>query len=104
MAAMGEPLTRSRIEAFDQTAQVLSDLASLLRAGGERLRQAAAVYVEQINTPSGAEWKGQTALAAFDAASTDQQAANRAVAHATTTWPRLLRRAAIICAASVPRR
>jgi hypothetical protein len=79
---VGEPLTRSRIEAFDQTAQVLSDLASLLRAGGKRLSQAAAVYVQQINTPNGTEWKGQTALAAFDAASTDQQAANRAVAHA----------------------
>jgi hypothetical protein len=82
VTAVGEPMTRSRIEAFDQTAQVLTDLASLLRAGGERLRQTAAAYVEQVSTPNGVEWEGHAAVAAFDTATIDKAATNRADSHA----------------------
>jgi hypothetical protein len=53
MVAVGGPMTRSRLEAFDQTAQVLSDLAVLLRAGGERLRHIVAAYVGQVTAPDG---------------------------------------------------
>jgi hypothetical protein len=82
VTAVGGPITRSRIEAFDQTAQVLTDLARLLRAGGERLRQTAAAYVEQVNTPNGVEWEGRAAVAAFDTATIDEAAINRAGSHA----------------------
>lgn len=38
MVAADGPLTRSRVEAFDQTADVLSELAERLRAGPPRLQ------------------------------------------------------------------
>jgi hypothetical protein len=78
----GGPMTRSRIEAFDQTAQVLTDLARLLRAGAEQLRHATAAYVGQMRTPNGVEWEGQAAVAAFDTAADDESELNRGLDHA----------------------
>ncbi|MDI3315002.1 MAG: hypothetical protein QJR12_12265 [Mycobacterium sp.] len=54
-------MTRSRIEAFDQTAQVLADLATRLRSGTQVLQQASDAYLAQMRAPGGTEWKGQTA-------------------------------------------
>ncbi|BCO33749.1 hypothetical protein MHEC_01820 [Mycobacterium heckeshornense] len=68
MAAVGGPMTRSRIEAFDQTAQVLADLAERLRDGTQALQQASEAYVEQMRAPGGTEWRGQTATAYLAAA------------------------------------
>jgi uncharacterized protein (UPF0548 family) len=48
-------VTRSRIEAFDETATVLSDTADQLRAGAQRLQQAADGYVKQMNAPNGSQ-------------------------------------------------
>jgi Colicin D len=82
VAAADGPPTRSRIEAFDQTADVLSGLAERLRAGGPVLRQAADVYVEQINAPNGTAWKGDAARRFLQEAQPDQESVNRAVEHA----------------------
>lgn len=61
MAAVNDagPVTRARIEAFDQTASVLSDFAPQWHDQAQRLQQAAEVYVEQVNTPNGTQWHGQ---------------------------------------------
>ncbi|SON59256.1 hypothetical protein MSIMFI_00738 [Mycobacterium simulans] len=77
-------LTRSRIEAFDQTAATLSSLAAQWRGQAERLQQAADVYVDQVNSPNGAEWTGQTAVSYFNAAYADRLAVVQAVTHAHT--------------------
>lgn len=58
LAAEGQ-LTRSRVEAFDQTANALSDAANRWRAGAERMQQAADGYLEQTSAPNGSEWRGQ---------------------------------------------
>jgi hypothetical protein len=75
-------MTRSRIEAFDQTAQVLTDLARVLRAGAQQLRDAVTGYVWQVNTPNGVEWAGHAAVEAFDTATMDEAATIRAESHA----------------------
>jgi hypothetical protein len=55
MADAGGPMTRSRIEAFDQTAAELMDFAYRWRAGVTVLEQAVESYVRQIDTPNGTE-------------------------------------------------
>ena len=75
-------VTRSRIEAFDETATVLSDTADQLRAGAQRLQQAADAYVEQMNAPNGSHWEGQTATQFFEDAHTDRLSVYRSVDHA----------------------
>jgi hypothetical protein len=76
------PLTRSGIEAFHQTAAVLSSSAAQWRGQAQRLQEAADVYVEQVNTPNGTEWSGQTAVSYFEAAHADRMAVLPAVTHA----------------------
>jgi hypothetical protein len=76
------PLTRSRIEAFDQTAAVLADFAAQWRAQAEQLLQAANVYVEQVNNPNGTEWSGQTATSYLKTAHADRLLVLPAVDHA----------------------
>ena len=76
------PLTRSRIEGFDQTATALSELAGQLRTGATRWQQATDGYVEQIDTPNGTEWTGQAATRYFDEARADRLVVNTAVGHA----------------------
>jgi hypothetical protein len=73
------PITRSRIERFDQTAATLSQLAGQLRTATTQWQNAADTYVEQIDTPNGTEWTGQMATRYFDGARTDQSVVNRAV-------------------------
>lgn len=75
-------LTRSRIEAFDQTATALSQAATRWRTEAERWQQAAAANVAQMNAPNGTEWQGQAAESAFQMAHTDQLSVSRAVEHA----------------------
>jgi hypothetical protein len=72
-------LTRSRIEAFDQTADMLSQAATRWRARAEQLQRAANVYVEQVNRPNGVEWDGHGAATAFGTAHTDRLAVYPAV-------------------------
>jgi hypothetical protein len=75
-------LTRSRIEAFNQTAAVLSDSATQWRGQAKRLEQAADFYVNQVRAPNGTEWSGQTAVSYFDTAYADRLAVLPAVTHA----------------------
>ncbi len=82
MAAADVALTRSRIEAFDQTADVLSGLAQRLRAGGQVVQQAGDTYVEQMRAPNATEWHGHTAARFLQEAQPDQESVNRAVEHA----------------------
>lgn len=65
-------LTRSRIEAFDQTANVLTGAATRWRNRADVLERAAGAYVEQISTPNGTAWQGQTAESAFAMAHADR--------------------------------
>jgi hypothetical protein len=78
---MAGTLTRSRIEAFDQTANQLSQYASRWRAAGDALDHAADTYVAQVANPAGTQWQGQAASAALDAAHTDRVAVTSAVMH-----------------------
>lgn len=82
MTAAAGLLTRSRIEAFDQTSDVLADLAQRLRAGGSVLKQAGDAYVEQMRTPDGTEWEGDTARRFLQEAHPDRESVNWAVEHA----------------------
>ncbi|EUA56654.1 hypothetical protein I553_8706 [Mycobacterium xenopi 4042] len=75
-------MTRSRIEAFDQTADVLTELAQRLRAGSQVLQSVADAYVDQIRAPNGTEWQGEAATGFLEEALPDQQSVNRAVEHA----------------------
>lgn len=75
---MAGTLTRSRIEAFDQTANQLSQYAVRWRNAGETLDHTAGLYVSQIATPSGAEWHCQAASGALEAAHTDRVAVSGA--------------------------
>ncbi len=77
----GDALTRSRIEAFEQTADQLSQYASRWRAAGGSLESAADGYVSQIANPTGTQWRGQAASAALEAAHTDRLAVTSAVMH-----------------------
>jgi hypothetical protein len=79
---MAGTLTRSRIEAFDQTANQLAQYATRWRAAGNSLDQAATTYVSQIANPTGTQWQGQTAAAALDAAHVDRVSVTGAVMHA----------------------
>ncbi|MDA3640303.1 hypothetical protein PFI50_12900 [Mycobacterium xenopi] len=72
MAAAGGPMTRSRIEAFDQTAQALADLADRLRSATPVLQQAVDDYVDQMGAPNGTEWEGDTAASYFATATSDR--------------------------------
>lgn len=74
-------LTRSRIEAFDQTANQLSQYATRWRAAASELDQAAQDYISQIANPSGTQWQGQASAAALDAAHSDQVSVTGAVMH-----------------------
>jgi hypothetical protein len=74
-------LTRSRIEAFDQIANQLSQYASQWRAAASDLDQAADSYVSQIANPSGTQWQGQASAAVLDAAQTDRASVTGAVMH-----------------------
>jgi hypothetical protein len=82
MADAGGLPTRSRIEDFDQTADVLSQTAAYLRSGAGRLQRATKGYVEQTNRPNGSEWQGLTATHYFAQAKADQLVAFPAVDHA----------------------
>jgi CdiA C-terminal tRNase domain len=82
VAAADVALTRSRIEAFDQTADVLSGLAQRLRGGGPVVQQAGDTYVEQMRTPNATGWHGKTATRFLQEAHPDQESVNRAVDHA----------------------
>lgn len=75
-------LTRSRIEAFDQTANQLSQCASQWRAAASDLDSAADSYVSQIANPGGTQWHGQASAAALDAAHMDRVSVTGAVMHA----------------------
>jgi hypothetical protein len=75
-------LTRSRIEAFDQTANQLSRYASRWRAAAGDLDQAAQAYVSQTSNPGGTQWQGQASAAALDAAHLDRVSVIGAVMHA----------------------
>ncbi|MDT5233216.1 MAG: hypothetical protein QOI39_3716 [Mycobacterium sp.] len=75
------PLTRSRIEAFVQTAAVLSSSATQWRSQAQQLEQTADAYVDQINTPNGTQWNGRTAVSYFDTAHADRLALLPAVTH-----------------------
>jgi hypothetical protein len=75
-------LTRSRIEAFDQTANQLSQYASQWRAAASDLDSAADSYVSQIANPAGTQWHGQASAAALDAAHMDRVSVTGAVMHA----------------------
>lgn len=79
---MAGTLTRSRIEAFDQTANQLSQYAARWRAAAGDLDQAAQAYVSQIASPSGTQWQGQASAAALDAAHLDRVSVVGAVMHA----------------------
>ncbi|EUA44539.1 hypothetical protein I552_4312 [Mycobacterium xenopi 3993] len=65
-------MTRSRIEAFDQTAQALADLADRLRSATPVLQQAVDDYVDQMGAPNGTEWEGDTAASYFATATSDR--------------------------------
>lgn len=78
---MAGTLTRSRIEAFDQTANQLSQYATQWRTTASELDQAAQGYVSQIANPSGTQWQGQASAAALDAAHSDQVSVTGAVMH-----------------------
>ncbi|MBO0884849.1 MAG: hypothetical protein J2P17_31860 [Mycobacterium sp.] len=78
---MAGTLTRSRIEAFDQTANQLSQYAVRWRAAGRALDHAADTYVTQITNPTGTQWQGEAASSALDAAHTDRLAVTSAVMH-----------------------
>ncbi len=79
---MAGMLTRTRIEAFDQTANQLSQYATRWRAAGENLENVATMYVSQMGNPGGTEWQGQAAAGALEAAHTDRAAVTGAVLHA----------------------
>jgi hypothetical protein len=78
------PLTRSRIEAFDQVAAVLAESARRWRAGVATLEQAAEAYVSQINAPNGTEWEGHTATSYFQDAHADRLLLYPATGQATS--------------------
>lgn len=82
MAAVAWPVTRSRIEAFDQTANQLSQYAARWRTAGAMLEHTAGLYVSQIANPSGSTWQGQAAARSLDDAHTDRVAVTGAVMHA----------------------
>lgn len=73
--------TRSRIVAFDQTANQLVQYATQWRAAAGELDQAAQDYLSQIANPSGTQWHGQAAAAALDAAHSDRVSVTGAVMH-----------------------
>ncbi|MBO0882293.1 MAG: hypothetical protein J2P17_18535 [Mycobacterium sp.] len=79
---MAGTLTRSRIEAFDQTANQLSQYASQWRAAASDLDRAADSYVSEVANPSGTQWQGQASAAALDTAHTDRVSVTGAVMHA----------------------
>jgi uncharacterized protein YukE len=79
---MAGTLTRSRIEAFDQTANQLSQYAARWRAAAGDLDQTVQSYVSQIANPSGTQWQGQASAAALDAAHLDRVSVVGAVTHA----------------------
>lgn len=72
------PMTRSRIEAFDQTAAILTNSATQWRVQAQRLQWAADSYVDQVSTPNGTEWTGQTAVSYFETAHADRLAVSPA--------------------------
>lgn len=79
---MAGDLTRSRLEAFDQTANQLSQYAARWRSAAGDLDRAAQAYLSQIANPSGSEWRGQAAMAALDAAHEDHISVVGAFMHA----------------------
>ncbi|MHA7653672.1 hypothetical protein ACX9NE_28180 [Mycobacterium sp. ML4] len=81
MAAVGPP-TRSRIEAFDQTADLLTEAAAQWRARAAVMERAAHAYLEQLTSPGGTAWDGQAAGSAVQMAHTETAAVLAAVAHA----------------------
>ncbi|MHA7652041.1 hypothetical protein ACX9NE_23130 [Mycobacterium sp. ML4] len=81
MAAVGPP-TRSRIEAFDQTADLLTEAAAQWRARAAVMERAAHAYLEQLTSPGGTAWDGQAAGSAVQMAHTDTAAVLAAVDHA----------------------
>lgn len=85
MAAAAGPLTRSRIEAFDKTADQLLQYAVRWRAVGGHLERAAELYVARIANPNGTEWKGQAGARALEEAHTDEVSVTGGVLHASDT-------------------
>jgi hypothetical protein len=79
---MAGMLTRSRIEAFEQTANQLQQYANQWRAAGATLDHTAGLYVSQMTNPSGTDWRGQAAARALDTAHADRLAVTGAVVHA----------------------
>jgi hypothetical protein len=75
-------MTRSRIEAFDRTANGLSQSAARWRVVAAHWEEAATAYVSQVATPGGTDWRGRAADSAFDRAHADQQVVLRATGHA----------------------
>ncbi|WP_204806836.1 hypothetical protein [Mycobacterium riyadhense] len=82
MGAVEGPLTRSRIEAFDQTVDMLTAAAAHWRVRAALLERAANAYVDQMSSPSGTEWQGQAAGSAVQMAYADKTAVIGAVGHA----------------------
>ncbi|VBA36881.1 hypothetical protein LAUMK13_01370 [Mycobacterium innocens] len=76
------PLTRSRVEAFDQTADMLTEAAAQWRARAAVVERAAHAYVEQMTNPDGTAWEGQAAGSAAQMAHSDNLAVLPAVDHA----------------------
>lgn len=75
-------LTRSHMAAFDETAAILSSSAAQWRSHAVRLKQAVDVNVDQVITPNGTEWTGQTAVSFFETAYADRLAVLPAITHA----------------------
>lgn len=73
--------TRSRVEAWQQTADGLSAAARHWRTGAGNLERSAEIYVAQIDTPDGTEWFGLAAESALTAAHADRNEAYRRAEH-----------------------
>ncbi|MEZ0366377.1 alpha/beta hydrolase [Mycobacterium sp. pUA109] len=78
----GGPPTRSRIEAWEQTAGGLAESARDWRANADLLERVADVYGAQVAAPGGTEWRGPGAAAVLAGAEADRRAVYRGVEHA----------------------
>lgn len=75
-------MTRTRIEEFDRTANVLAQSAGWWRNMMAHWEKASTAYVSQVTAPGGTGWRGQAADSAFERADADQRVVLRAAGHA----------------------
>ena len=71
----GTPPTRTRIEAWQQTAQRLSGASRHWRMGADQLEGCAEIYVAQVVSPGGTEWSGPGAELAAVSSRVDRRSA-----------------------------